>query len=157
KETGRQHGLEPDIEQGNVEQTDIGDSLYDAIYANSVFEHIEHWPIALRRIYRALKPGGFFFFTSTNKFSFTSDEYSTPFYGWLPNRWRYRLRVARQGPDIMKLGIDFNQFTYPQLRRAFREVGFLRFYDRIELVDTDRFTSWRKALLNLGKRSRLVR
>ncbi|MGA2770181.1 MAG: hypothetical protein ABSG26_05135 [Bryobacteraceae bacterium] len=55
------------------------------------------------------------------EFSFVSSEYrGVPLYGWLPNALRYRLRVAVHAPDIMKLGIDFNQFTYFGLRRVFK-------------------------------------
>lgn len=157
KEFGRHYGIEPDIELGNIEEADIGECVYDAVFANSVFEHIRHWQIALERVFRALKPGGMFFFASTNKFSPASDEYPLPFYGWLPDRWRYRLRVARQGPDIMKLGIDFNQFTYPQLRRAFRQVGFSGVHDRIEVVDLNRYSSGKKAVLKLAQRTRLAK
>jgi hypothetical protein len=41
----------------------------------------------------------------------------------------------------MKLGIDFNQFTYPQLRRAFHSVGFSRVYDRIDVADAGAISS----------------
>ncbi len=156
-EFGRQYGIEPDIELGNVEEAGLGEDLYDAIFANSVFEHVSRWRQALENVYGALKPGGMFFFTSTNKFSPTSHEYPVPFYGWLPDRLRYRFRVARQGPDIMELGIDFNQFTHPQLRRAFRQLGFSRVYDRIELVDPQRFASWKRRLLRLAQVSRLIK
>ncbi len=151
RELGARYGLEPDIDLANIEECDIGENLYDAIFANSVFEHIEHWRTALDRIYRALRPRGMFFFTSSNKYSIVSHEYALPFYGWLPDAWRHRLRVARQGPDIMKLGIDFNQFTYPGLRRAFRQAGFSECHDRIELADPDRFASWKRAVLQLAK------
>ena len=139
RQLGHAHGLEPNIELGNIEEADIGDGIYDAIFANSVFEHIEHWQLALERACRALKPGGMFFFASTSKFSLISDEYKFPLYGWLPDAWRYRLRIARQGPDIMHLGIDFNQFTYPGLRKALRRAGFSRVIDRIDLAEKDRF------------------
>ena len=43
------------------------------------------------------------------------------------------MRGARQGQDIMKLGIDFHQFTYPQLRGYFREVGFSTVMDFVRL------------------------
>jgi SAM-dependent methyltransferase len=152
KEFGRQYGLEPDIELGNIEETDLGVEQYDVVIAHSVFEHIEHWRPALKKIQRTLKPGGLFVFSSTNKFSFHSDEYSLPLYGWLPDAWRYRLRVARQGPDIMKLGIDFNQFTYPQLRRAFREAGFSGIYDRVDFADPAEVSNpLKKSLLRLSK------
>jgi hypothetical protein len=38
------------------------------------------------------------------------------------------------GADIMELGIDFNQFTYFQLRRFFSR-DFSRVYDRIDIVN----------------------
>ena len=134
KEYGRAHGVEVDIELGNMETTDLGEAQYDVIITSSVFEHVEDWRTGLRNVYRALKPGGVLFFESSNKFSFTSGEYNFPLYGWLPNSLRYRLRMWRQGADIMKNGIDFNQFTYVGLRREFRRVGFSRCYDRVDLV-----------------------
>lgn len=132
-EYGRKYGIEPDIELGNIEDADIGESRYNVIIATSTFEHVECWREGLEKIYRALRPGGLFYFYSTNKFSFKSGEYDFPLYGWLPDAWRYRLRVSRQGEDIMKLGIDFNQFTFPQLRRAFTKLGYTTIYDRLDL------------------------
>ncbi len=134
REWGRSLGVEPDIEVGNIEEADVGDNEFDVIVAFSVFEHVERWREGLARVYKALKPGGVLVFGSTNKFG-PSGEFDFPFYGWLPDRLRYRLRIAYQGPDIMKLGIDFNQFTYPRLRRAFREAGFREVYDRVEIGD----------------------
>jgi len=138
KEYGAHHGTELDLKIGNIEDTEIGPAAYDAIVASSVFEHVEDWQKGVKKIYDALKPGGVFYFDSTNKFSFTSGEYSFPLYGWMPNEWRYRLRRARQGQDIMKLGIDFHQFTYPQLRKFFRRVGFSRVLDVIDFKDLSR-------------------
>lgn len=134
---GRKYGVEPSIMLGNIEEADIGISQYDFILALSTFEHVEHWQKGIRRIYDALKPGGLFYFYSTNKFSLRSGEYAFPFYGWLPNTWRYRIRIARQGEDIMKLGVDFNQFNYFQLRRFFREVGFSQIFDQFEILDQE--------------------
>jgi len=144
RELGRKYGVEPDIELGNIEEYHLEADYFDAVIANSVFEHIEHWPNALQHVYRTLKPGGIFFFISTNKFSLKSYEYDFPLYGWLPDQWRYRLRIARQGPDIMKLGIDFNQFTYPGLRRAFRQAGFSKSYDRVQVMDLSRFSGLKR-------------
>jgi len=157
KEFGRRYGLDPDIELGNLEEHDIGESLYDVVIANSVFEHIEFWERALERVCRALRPGGMMYFASTNKFSIKSHEYPMPFYGWMPDRMRYRFRIARHGPGIMKLGIDFNQFTYPQLRRAFRRAGVSRIYDRVDLAETDRYPFWKKHILRIVQRTPLLK
>jgi hypothetical protein len=82
------------------------------------------------------------YFNSTNKFSLErSQEYDFPLYGWLPDAWRYRLRRNRQGEDIMKLGIDFNQFTYPLLRGFFKRVGFRTVLDMVDMFDADNLRS----------------
>ena len=152
KQWGAQYGIDPDIELGNVEETDIGRDRYDAIIASNVFEHVERWRHGIGKVYAALKPGGIVFFESTNKFSFTSGEYNFPLYGWLPNRMRYRLRVARQGADIMKLGIDFHQFRHGLLRREFQSAGFSRILDRVQIADEDYVSAgWKKAVVRISK------
>ena len=93
---------------------------------------------------RILRPGGYFFIVDN---CLVSGEFDFPLYGWLPDKWRYRLRVARQGPDIMNLGIDFHQFTYPLLRNVFRSLGFSRIVDRVSLADVDTIVSWWKRFL----------
>jgi len=134
-EYGAHYGIQPKIRLGNIEEN-IGNSKYDIIIAQSVFEHVEFWENGLKNVFNALKPGGLFLFTSTNKYSIISGEYNLPFYGWLPDSFRYSLRKFAQCDDIMKLGIDFNQFTYPQLKEAFKEIGFSKVTDLIEYTDS---------------------
>lgn len=153
KQMGARYGLTPDIEVGNLEDTDIGQNRYDIIIASNVFEHVEDWRPGIHRVYQALKPGGAMFFESTNKFSFTSGEYNFPLYGWLPNAMRYKLRIAKQGPDIMKLGIDFHQFTHSGLRREFKRAGFSRILDRVQMAQDELIsTGWRKTLVHIARR-----
>jgi len=154
REFGRRCGLEPDIKLGNVEDTDLGTSEYDVVIASSVFEHVEYWQKGIDNVFRALKPGGVLYFCSTNKFSIRSGEYAFPLYGWLPDKWRYALRTRRQGADIMKLGIDFHQFTYPQLRRYFKKVGFSQVLDLVELLNPNYLHNprrWKKVVLRVLK------
>jgi 2-polyprenyl-3-methyl-5-hydroxy-6-metoxy-1,4-benzoquinol methylase len=142
KENGRQHGVDPDIELGNLEDYPLPREYYDLVMASSVFEHVEDWRTGVRKVYEALKPGGVLFFESTNKFSFTSGEYTgVPLYGWLPNSWRYALRKRVEGDDIMKLGIDFHQFTHSGLRREFKRLGFRQVYDRVDVADENHVSS----------------
>jgi 2-polyprenyl-3-methyl-5-hydroxy-6-metoxy-1,4-benzoquinol methylase len=151
---GRHYGAEPDIEIGNIEEVDVGVSRYDVVVATATFEHVDNWQRGLTIIFDALKPGGVLYFYSTNKFSFRSGEYDFPLYGWWPNSVRYSLRKARQGDDIMKLGIDFNQFTHGQLRRFFKKLGFARILDRVDVLDPDNLnnpTFYKKATLRLLK------
>jgi SAM-dependent methyltransferase len=152
KEIGAEHGVAPDIELGNLEEDDIGRNRYDIIICSNVFEHVEKWRMSVRKVYEALKPGGIMFFESTNKFSFTSGEYNFPLYGWMPNQMRYRLRIAKQGADIMKLGIDFHQFSHPGLRREFKRAGFSRILDRVEMAHEDTIsTGWKKTVVRISR------
>lgn len=153
---GAKYGLHPKIQLGNIEDQGIGENLYDVVWANCVFEHIEKWRLALDRIYAGLKPGGAFFFISTNKFRFKSSEYDFPLYDWLPDRLRYRLRIARQGPEVMKLGIDFNQFRYPQLRKVFRETGFRQIHDRIAVARVEG-EGWKPRLIRAARANPVAR
>jgi SAM-dependent methyltransferase len=154
---GKRVGAEPDIRLGNLEEEDLGEAVYDVIVASSVFEHVELWRPSLEKLFRALKPGGALFFESTNKWSVKSGEFPPmPFYGWLPNWARYRLRKILHGPDIMKLGIDFHQFTYSGLRRVFRQIGFSQCHDVIDLIDADG-NSIKKRLLRAARKSQAIR
>ncbi len=157
---GGRYDTDVELELGNIEDTEIGVGAYDVIVASSVFEHVEDWRKGIEKIFAALKPGGVFYFDSTNKFSFTSGEYNFPLYGWMPNRWRYRLRTARQGKDIMKLGIDFHQFTYPQLRRFFNEVGFSQVMDVVDFKEVSRMMTpkpWRRLMFGAIKNNRSLK
>ncbi len=154
---GRERGVEPDIRLGNIEDVDLGEGKYDFIIASSVFEHVQHWERALGIIARALRPGGLFYFASTNKLSFTSGEYNFPLYGWLPDALRFKLRIWRQGADIMKLGIDFNQFRPGQLRKAFRAAGFTQALDIFEYTNVDAMRSpFKRALARVIRVSRVA-
>jgi SAM-dependent methyltransferase len=157
-ELGSQYGVVPDIEWGNAEETDLGSDVYDVILGQSVWEHIEEWELATERVFRALKPGGVFVFSSTSKWSFTSDEYKFPLYGWLPDPVRYRLRMAVHGPEVMKLGIDFNQFRYSKLRKTFKRIGFSEVYDRVDLARIDEVTTpLRRFAVQASKSSALIK
>ena len=158
KRYGAQYGVEPDIEIGNVESGDMGSNLYDGVIVSFIFEHVEQWRAGLRRVYDALKPGGVLYFESTNKFCPWSGEYGMPFYSYLPNAWRFGLRKAVHGPDIMKLGIDYNEFTYPELRREFRRLGFSKICDRIDLAESAHISSgFRKSLVTTARGSGVLK
>jgi 2-polyprenyl-3-methyl-5-hydroxy-6-metoxy-1,4-benzoquinol methylase len=158
-DNAKRHGVEIEIQLGNLETTDIGQNVYDVAMASSVFEHVEHWRVGLKRVYDCLKPGGAMFFESTNKFSLISGEYrGVPLYGWLPDKARYELRKIVHGRDIMQLGIDFHQFRYPLLRREFKKLGFREIYDRVDLADPKQLTAeWKRKIMHLAKTNPLLR
>jgi SAM-dependent methyltransferase len=147
KELGRRHGFELSIRTEGIEEVELPEGEYDVVVAMSVLEHVEHYRRALDNIHRTLKPGGVFYCYSTNKFSVRSGEYPLPLYGLLPYSARRALRVRLRGESIVESGgIDFNQFTYFGLRRALRQAGFSRVYDKFQFLqpeDVVRPTRWR--------------
>jgi ubiquinone/menaquinone biosynthesis C-methylase UbiE len=159
KKWGRQLGVDPDIELANLETVELGESCYDVIICSSVFEHVEHWQAGLAKIYRALAPGGVLFWESTNKWALKSGEYPQLFfYGWMPNWMRYQFRKWVHGPDIMKLGIDFHQFTYVGLRKAFRRTGFSKAYDVVDLAEIKpTYSALKQNVLRAAQKSRIFR
>jgi 2-polyprenyl-3-methyl-5-hydroxy-6-metoxy-1,4-benzoquinol methylase len=151
---GLKYGITPDIDLGNLDEIDISINEYDVIIATSTFEHVKNWKSGLQKVFHALKPGGLFYFYSTNKFSFRQGEYNFPLYSWLPNKWRYSLRKARQGEEILQWGIDFHQFTYFGLRRFFKQLGFSIVLDRIDVLDPNNLnhpTPQKKLIVRLLK------
>jgi SAM-dependent methyltransferase len=156
RKLGNQYGLQPDIRVGNIEEASIGISTYDVIVASNVFEHVQDWKTGIQKAFFALRPGGVFYFESTNKFSFTSGEFYMPFYGWLPDRFRWLLRTLVHGKDIMKLGIDFNQFTYFGLRRFFAQLGFKHIDDFLSFSDLHDIHSPKDVLVNIARNSRVI-
>jgi SAM-dependent methyltransferase len=158
KAWGKQFGVDPDIELNNLETTDLGEACYDIIICSSVFEHVEYWYEGVSKVYRALKPGGVMFWESTNKWSITSGEYPILFYGWFPNWARYQFRKWVHGPDIMKLGIDFHQFRYVSLFKAFKRIGFSQIHDILDFTDPGRFPSpLKRNFIKLAQRYWLFR
>jgi SAM-dependent methyltransferase len=139
RERARSAAVDVEILVGDIQQRELEPASFDVVVANSVLEHVRDDRRALQHVHRALRPGGLFYFNSTNKFALRSGEYPPlRLYGWLPYGARRRIRVARQGPAIVdSAGIDFHQFTHPGLRRLLREVGFSRAESIYELLDPD--------------------
>ena len=156
----RKNGVVQNIKLGNIEDEEIGENRYDVIVALSTFEHVEYWEKGLQKVYVALKPGGLFYFYSTNRFSIRSGEFNMPFYGWLPDKWRYWIRRTFSGEEIMKLGIDFNQFNHFQLKRFFKKLGFTEVLDQFSIIgpsDVVRRKWWKIAALEIVRRWRICR
>jgi SAM-dependent methyltransferase len=134
------NGVAVEIGPSSIETVDLGREAYDVVIATSVFEHVQRYGLGLAKIYDALRPGGVLYLSSTNKFSHRSGEFPEfPLYGWFPYSIRRRIRVSRQGPDIVRSsGIDFNQFTYWGLSRHLKSLGFSQVLDRFEYLPIER-------------------
>ena len=85
--------------QGGVEQLDEVEA-YDLVVLDNVFEHLPDQCEALRRIDRALRPGGVVYLLVPNRLWPVEVHYGLPFLSWLPLSWANRyLRLSGRGED----------------------------------------------------------
>jgi SAM-dependent methyltransferase len=157
EERARAAGVSIDVKVGSAESYPLEPGTYDIVVANSILEHVPDYRAAIENAYRALRPGGLFYFNSTNKFALRSGEYPPMrLYGWLPYEIRRRIRVKNDGPGVVPSGgMDFNQFTYRGLRRTLKQVGFSRvvdIYELLEVEDLNHATFARATAMRLYKR-----
>lgn len=91
----------PNIEfrHGGVETlTEV--EAYDLVVLDNVYEHLPNQADALKRIDRALRPGGVVYMLMPNKLWPMEVHYHLPFLSWLPVKWANRyLRLTKRGSD----------------------------------------------------------
>jgi ubiquinone/menaquinone biosynthesis C-methylase UbiE len=111
---------------------------FDAVFNNSLLEHVPDWRAVLAEAARVLRPGGVFVMYTTNRACPIQQEVNGfPFYSWLPGpiqrgvlRW-----IMANRRDLVNF-TDYpaiHWFSFGAMRRAFRAVG-LEPYDRLDLL-----------------------
>src|SRR4051794_18062013 len=156
RELAREEGVEIEVKVGSAESFAVEPGSCDVVVAYSVLEHVPDYRAAITHAYTALRPGGVFYFDSTNKFALRSGEYPPiRLYGWLPYRVRRRIRERRQGPNVVPSGgMDFNHFPYPALRRTLERTGFsgvLALYELLDVEDLNNPPPLRRAAMRAYK------
>lgn len=111
---------------------------FDAVFCNSLLEHVPAWESVLSEAARVLRPGGVFVMYTTNRSCPMQQEVNHfPFYSWLPDPIQRRVLawIMEHRRDLVNF-TDFpavNWFTFPAMSAAFRRHG-LEPLDRIDLL-----------------------
>lgn len=111
---------------------------FDAVFCNSLLEHVPAWESVLSEAARVLRPGGVFVIYTTNRTCPMQQEVNHfPFYSWLPDPIQRRVLawIMKHRRDLVNF-TDFpavNWFTFPAMSDAFRRHG-LEPLDRIDLL-----------------------
>lgn len=111
---------------------------FDAVFCNSLLEHVPAWESVLSEAARVLRPGGVFVMYTTNRTCPLQQEVNHfPFYSWLPDLIQRRVLawIMKHRRDLVNF-TDFpavNWFTFPAMSAAFRRHG-LDPLDRIDLM-----------------------
>jgi len=73
-----------DFKLTNDESLPFDDEMFDIVIANHVIEHMPDQTKHISEVMRVLKPGGYLYLATPNKYWFTDPHYKLPFISWLP-------------------------------------------------------------------------
>jgi ubiquinone/menaquinone biosynthesis C-methylase UbiE len=132
------------VRVGAAESIPLPDGSQDVVFLESVLEHVDSPELSLTEVFRVLRPGGFAYVTTTNRHTIAypdNGEFTVGLFGKLPRlvkesyvfaHLHYRPTLARytQRPAV-------HWFSYGDLCRLGRQVGFYQFYSTLDLRRPD--------------------
>ena len=138
-------GSRGEIKVGTAEVMPLESASQRAVLLESVLEHVDSPAQALAEAYRVLVPGGVLYVYTTNRLRFSlrgeNGEFNVPFFNWFPSlvRESYVYKHLHFAPALANYSLRpaVHWFTYADLCRRGREVGFAQFYSLIDLVDAE--------------------
>jgi ubiquinone/menaquinone biosynthesis C-methylase UbiE len=134
----QQQGIDIEMVDGVAEALPVPSESIDLVYAKSVVEHVDDASAMFREVYRVLRPGGVFWFSTASSMCPIQGEIrGFPAFGWYPDFLKIRIMTwARDNrPDLVghTTRPAYHWFTPWKARRMLREVGFDAVVDRWDL------------------------
>ncbi len=130
------------IIQGTCEDIPFDDETFDIVHANSVIEHVKDLDKCLSEIFRVLKPGRVFWFSSASSMCPLQNEIAGyPLFGWYPNPLKLKIMhwTKINKPELIGFTETpaINWFTPWKARHILMKHGFRKVFDRYELRGDD--------------------
>jgi ubiquinone/menaquinone biosynthesis C-methylase UbiE len=127
---------------GSAEELPLPPASLDALVIHSVLEHVDSPELSMAEAFRVLKPGGVAYVGTTNRLRVSltgwNGEFRVPFYNWFPSLVKegYVLRHLHYDPTLASYTPRpaVHWFTFSELCRLGRRVGFAWFYSSIDLM-----------------------
>lgn len=154
---------------GSAEQIPLPSESQDVVLCESILEHVDSPRLSLTEIFRTLRSGGMAWIVTTNRFRFspkgTNYEYNVPFFNWFPPvvQEAFVYHHLHYKPSLANYSLRpaVHWFSYADLCKAGRDVGFNRFYSLVDLASLDdprlRGRPWRQWVLRNVRTRPLLR
>lgn len=138
KEISKQLNIPIPIKEGDAESIPYDDNSFDVVIASSVIEHVLDVEKSFDEMYRVLKPGGIFWFSTASSMCPRQGEIrGFPFFGWYPDFLKLRIMnwAKRERPSLVGYANypAIHWFTPSKARKLLKKSGFKKVYDRWDL------------------------
>ena len=131
-------GVNIELLAGTGEDIPLPSARCDVVLANTVIEHVKDAQAVFNEVYRILKPGGVFWFSTVSSMCPRQNEISGfPFFGWYPSWLKVRIMTWAKTNKPHLIGYTetpaINWFTPWKTRRMLDKAGFKQVYDRWDI------------------------
>ncbi len=156
KQLSHNLGIHLDIIRGYAEEIPYDSNRFDLVIGESVLEHVRDFPKVLAEISRVLKPKGALYFTTASVMCPRQDEIRFfPFFSWYPQKLKVRVMnwTLKNKPSLVGYTETpaINWFSPWGTRKALKEIGFNRVYDRWDLIQPESYSVFKKFVLRIIK------
>ncbi len=155
-------GIPIPIVAGTAESIPYDADTFDVVHASSVIEHVLDVEKAFAEIYRVLKPGGVFWFSSASSMCPMQTEIGGfPLFGWYPDRLKRWIMDWAKEAKSQLVGHTktpaINWFTPWKARALLQKHGFNQVCDRWDLRGEDEGGKRYRMALRLIRSNRIMK
>jgi ubiquinone/menaquinone biosynthesis C-methylase UbiE len=155
-------GIPINIVAGTAESIPYSSNSFDIVCAFAVMEHVQDLDEAVREIYRVLKSGGVFWFSSASAMSpFQNEIRGFPLFGWYPDSLKSRIMLWAKENKPHLVGYTktpaIHWFTPRKARTLLQKHGFSQIFDRWDVRKDEGCSLASKMAIRTIRRERFIK
>jgi ubiquinone/menaquinone biosynthesis C-methylase UbiE len=139
KQLSKKMNVRINIDKGVAEKIPFANNTFDVVIADSVMEHVMDAECVMMEVFRVLKKGGVFYFSSASAMCPKQDEIRFfPFFSWYPQRLKVKIMnwAVKKKPSLVGYtqAPAINWFTPWKADRMLKNVGFNDVYGTWDVI-----------------------